>query len=207
MTQLVKVRLFLVCLFVSGTLCSSAQLPTNNDPGNQIRFQKRWEAEKRRDKLIRFFWDDGLPTGILPAVTPDVTDQALSTHLKLIDEKLVDRVDQLEVESLGLTSLIYLIHPLKKADGPELAIVQAGHSPSGTNLNTSYQSTIDLFLASGYSVMMVHMPMYGWNMDHTAVLPNGKKISINPDGPDKPHDIIVKLPEGEGCLRGEASLA
>ncbi|MCP4312674.1 MAG: hypothetical protein GY790_15540 [Bacteroidetes bacterium] len=165
MTQSSKVCLILACLFVSGTVLSKAQLPTKNDPGNQIRFQKRWEAEKRRDTLIRFFWDDGLPTGILPDVTPDVTGQALSTHLKLIDEKLVARVDQLEVESLGLTSLIYLIHPVKKADGPELVIVQAGHSPSGTDLNTSYQSTIDLFLASGYSVMMVHMPMHDRNMD------------------------------------------
>ena len=165
MTQPLKARLILVCLFVLGTLWSSAQLPANNDPENQIGFQKRWEAEKKRDKLIRFFWDDGLPTGILPAVTLDVTDQALSTHLKLIDDNLVAQVDQLEVESLGLTSLIYLIHPVKKADGPELVIVQAGHSPSGKNLNTSYQSIIDLYLASGYFVMMAHMPMHGWNMD------------------------------------------
>jgi len=193
--------LFAILMFFMTCFVSKGQLPTNNDPGNQIRFKTQEQAEARRDQLIRFIWKDGLPKNTLPAVILDKTGQALSGHLELINEKLVSQVDQLEVESLGFTSLSYLIHPVKKVDKPGLAIVQAGHSPAGQDLNESYQSSIDLFLERGYHVMMFHMPMRGWNMDFTAELPNGIKISVDAGCPKGyRHDVIVKLVEMDDNL-------
>jgi hypothetical protein len=169
-----------------------AQLPTNNDPSNQIRFKTAEEAEERRQKLIRFIWEDGLPTAALPAIMPNVTSVALSSHLESIDADLVRNVDRLQVEALGLTSLIYLIHPVKQLNTSKLVIVHAGHSPPGQNLNDSYQSTMDFFLERGYHVIMVHMPMHGWNDDNTAVLPDGREIIL--DKPKvKKHEQIVRL--------------
>jgi len=175
-----KISLYIIILIFpfTGPLKVFAQLPTNNDPANQIRFKTVQEAEERREKLVRFIWNNGLPTNIMPSVTPNVTDEALATHLKLLDEKLVKKVDRMKVKSLGLSSLIFLIEPVRMAKSRMLAIVHAGHHASGTNLNESYKSTIELFLERGYDVMMLHMPLYGWNLDETAVLPNGNKLAI-----------------------------
>ncbi len=189
------------CLLFTGPLQVFAQLPTNNNPGNQIRFKTIEEAEGRREKLIRFIWNNGLPTNVLPDVTSNVTADALSKHLKLLDAKLVKKIDRMKVKVLGLTSLVYLINPAKKSNISRLAIVHAGHTPSGTNLNESYQSAIEFFLERGYNVMMVHMPMYGWNFDKTAVLPNGNKLTINMDNSNiKKHEHIVKLVELDAAL-------
>lgn len=201
MFKKLSLKFILVCIPFIVPLWLLAQLPTNNNPSNQIRFKTVKEAEERREKLIRFIWDNGLPTSVLPDITPNVTTDALSTHLKLLDVKLVKKVDRLKVQVLGISSLIYLIEPAMKSNSKRLAIVHAGHSTSGTNLNESYQSAIEFFLERGYNVMMVHMPMYGWNFDKTAVLPNGNKLSINMDNPNvQRHEYVVRLVDLDATL-------
>lgn len=205
----IKISIYFVisCLLFTGPLLVSAQLPTNNNPDNQIRFKTIKEAEERKEKLAKFIWDNGLPRNVLPDVTPNVTVDALSNHLELVNTNLVKNIDRLKVEVLGLTSLVYLIYPVQKSNVSRLAIVHAGHVPSGTNLNESYKSAIEFFLQRGYNVMMVHMPMHGWNFDRTAVLPNGNKLSINMDNPNvKRHEHIVNLIDLDATLVKGAGL-
>jgi hypothetical protein len=103
------------------------------------------------------------------------------------------------VEALGFSALIYLMDPVKKAKISRLVIVHAGHSGLGQNLNESYRSTIDFFLSRGYHVMMMHMPVHGWNYDDTAVLPDGREIKM--DKPKvKKHEQIVRLVDMDESL-------
>ena len=48
---------------------TAAQLPTNNDPTNQIRFNTPAGADAKRQQLINYIWSGGLPTSTLPIAT------------------------------------------------------------------------------------------------------------------------------------------
>lgn len=172
----------------------AADLPTNNDPENQLRFSTANEADARRNQLIRFIWPDGLPNES-PTVTRDVGPEAFAEHLALLEPSLISRVDRLETNVLGFVSLAYLLHPVAPSDPPSLAIVQAGHSKRGDYLEPSYTEPIHLFLERGYAVVMLHMPLKGWHDDGTAVLPNGAVVD-----PVTKHDEIVMLPEHDPSL-------
>jgi hypothetical protein len=142
---------------------------------------------------------------VVPEITGNVTSDALSNHLELVNADLVERVDRLDIEVLGFSALIYLMDPVKKAKTSRLVIVHAGHSGLGKYLNESYRSTIDLFLSMGYHVMMMHMPMHGWNYDNTAVLTDGREIKM--DKPNvKKHEQIVKLVDLDETLVKGAGL-
>jgi len=182
-----------VVLGCSPVLC--AELRTNHAPQRQIRFSTVKQASARREKLIRFIWAKALPTSSKPRVTPDVGAEALKKHLKGVDPSLAKRVDRLEVDVLGMTSLVYLMHPAQGAKTPpRFAIVHAGHSPRGEFLGKHYAAPIQLFLRRGYAVAMVHMPIRGWNGDGTAVLPNGKTVAV------KSHADVVNLYKHDGAL-------
>ena len=176
-------------------------LPTNNDPGNQIRFATKEEADDRRDKLIRFIWPDGLPANLMPEVTEDVGSVELSDHLALVDKSLVRQVDRLELEPLGIHSLMFLLHPSNSETSSRLAIVHAGHTGGGIYLNDSYLSSIEFFLRRGYAVVMIHMPLFGWNTsDDLATLPNGAEVSVSESG----HAGIINLVQHDTALSAGA---
>lgn len=190
-----SIKRVVVSLLLIIPFTNYAQLPTNNDPGNQIRFKTIQEAEKRRDKLIQYIWKDQLPTEIKPVVINDVTTAALDYRLKYLNKKLVKNIDRLEIEVLGLTSKAYSIAPVNAMETPALVLLQAGHGPlEEFHLKKKYRSSIEFFLEKGYNVIMLNMPMVGWNDDSTAVLSNGKKITISFDW-DQLHNSIIKLPE------------
>ncbi len=182
------------CLLLIEPFAGFTQLPTNNNPFNQIRFKTIEGAEERRGELIRFIWNDGLPTSALPEVIPNVTTEILDFRLNYINRELVESIDEWKVEVFGITSLIYNIKPVKKLEVPSLAIVHAGHSPlEDTYLKKNYRSTIEFFLERGYNVAMVHMPMRGWNDDYTVVFPDENKEEIYFGDYDNPHKQIIKL--------------
>jgi hypothetical protein len=182
-----------------------AQLPTNNDPYHQIRFNTLKGAEERRDELIRFIWNDGIPTGVMPEITPNVTTEALDYRLKHVNKKLVKSIDEWRVEVFGITSLIYNIKPVQTMEVPSLAIVHAGHGPlEGTYLKKNYRSAIEFFLERGYHVVMVHMPMRGWNDDYTVIFPDEKNEEIYFGDYDNPHGPIIKLVDLDTTLEAGA---
>lgn len=196
----ISVHIIVCCLLLIRPLANYAQLPTNNDPYNQIRFKTIKEAEERREELIRFIWNDGFPTGIMPDVIPNVTTEALNYRLKHVNKKLVKSIDELKVEVFGLTSLIYHIKPVKHFDVPRMAIFHAGHGPlEDTYLKKKYRSTIEFLLEKGYNVIMLNMPMIGWNEDNTAVLPNEKKVTMKYEWSEL-HKQIIKLTDLDATL-------
>ena len=77
-----RILLITITSIVLGpSVVRSAELPTNNDPNNQIRFATAEEAAARRDKLIRFIWPEGLPKQSLPKVTKDVGEKAFKERI------------------------------------------------------------------------------------------------------------------------------
>ena len=191
-----RILLITITSIVLGpSVVRSAELPTNNDPNNQIRFATPEEAAARRGKLIRFIWPEGLPTQCQPTVTENVGAEAFKEHLKGVDNSLVRRVDRLETEPLGIRSITYLIHPAKSSDTPRLGIVHAGHSGRGNYMEKSYYDSINLLLSSGFSAAMMHMPLRGWHDDETAELPSGQTLPIKTG-----HNGIIRLPQNESSL-------
>lgn len=189
------------CMILIQPNRSIAQLPTNNNPNNQIRFKTLNEAEERRNELIRFIWDEELPIDIIPNVTSNVTSEVLDYRFKELNGELVKCIDRLEVEVLGLTSTAFSIIPEKSLEIPKLVLFQAGHGPLEDGyLKKKYCSAIEFFLEKGYNVIMLNMPMIGWNQDDTAVLSNRKEVDIS-QIKDKPHHSIIRLPELDKTMR------
>ena len=54
-------------------LAQPPQLPTNNDPNNQIRFSTPAAADAVRVRLTNFIWTDGLPTAGCQRLHPTTT--------------------------------------------------------------------------------------------------------------------------------------
>lgn len=181
-------------------LVSYSELPTNNNPENQIRFTTVEEAAGRRSQLVNFIWESGLPEERLPEVTEDIGTVALKEHLKGLDQSLVDRINRLEMNVIGISSFAYMVHPSRSSDTPRLGIVHAGHSPLGSYIKRDYIDSIHIFLKKGFSVAMMHMPQRGWNVDKTAELPNGKEVTIGLGGAHASHGAIVKLPDKDSSL-------
>ncbi|MCC7476095.1 MAG: hypothetical protein IT425_11925, partial [Pirellulales bacterium] len=152
-----------------------AQLPTNNDPANQIRFKDPAEAEARRASLIHFIWSDGLPT-----TTPSVsTNVAFPTQAVGIDPSNVASVDRLEanVSNWGFQSVSYLMHPTNTANTNKLVIVHQGHA---SDLSFGVGTTANYLLQHGFTVLVMKMPLFGWNTDTTASIPgHGSKAYAN----------------------------
>lgn len=152
---------------------SYAQLPTNNNPSNQIRFTTAAEADSRRDLLVNYIWNAPLPTSSLPALTPNVAIPAQATGVSLAH---VDRVDRLSANVSGwdFHQYSYLMHPKNQENKHRLAIVYQGHADT---LLGGVGATADHLLARGFTVLTMEMPLYGWNTDTTANLPGQGAIS------------------------------
>ena len=86
-----------------------AQLPTNNDPSNQIRFRTPAAADAERLRLTNFIWSDGLPTGRMPAVTRNIDRGVFLGDLAGIDPSLVSG----SIDSIRMSpALIFIRSPI-----------------------------------------------------------------------------------------------
>ena len=160
--------------------------PSNGDPKNQIRFKSPAEADARRKKLVDFIWSQGLPVTALPQVTAGI--EFPGDHLAGIDRKLIARVDKLVATFMGLDSVSYLLHPVKAAKKNQPVIVHQGHVPRKESLNYGISDTVNRLLAEGHSVIVMQMPMCGWNADNTIDLPGEKTADLHYHGYSDAHN-------------------
>jgi len=184
-------------VLLAGVVAANPLLPTNNDPTNQIRFRTAVEAEAKRQELIAYIWPDGLPTAVLPAVLENIDFPA---DLKGIGRPLVARIDKLDAEVSGMDfhSISYLIHPVNRANAGRLAIVHQGHANPSDSLSCGVGDTANCLLQEGYTVIVMQMPVRGWNADRTVKLPGGETATI-----EKAHEeMFEKLvpPLGGGTV-------
>ena len=161
--------------------------PTNNDPTNQIRFDTAAEADAKRQQLINWIWPDGLPTATLPSVTENIAFPYNLGGPGSIDQSLFSRIDMLNanVSEMDFHSISYLIHPVNTANVNRLAVVHQGHvypreanKPSSNPLGAGIGNTANRLLQDGYSVIVMQMPLCGWNTDRTIEPPGGSTVTI-----------------------------
>ncbi|NLF06527.1 MAG: hypothetical protein GX594_00900 [Pirellulaceae bacterium] len=147
------------------------ELPTNNDPTNQIRFDTPAEADAKRQQLANWIWPNGLPAA-MPNVTKNISN---IQDINGITRSLFSSVDRLDANVSGMSfhSISYLVHPTNTANAKQLAIVHQGHRYYDGRLSLGIDTTANRLLQEGYTVMLMQMPIKGWNDDHSVVLPSG----------------------------------
>ena len=144
--------------------------PTSPTVESQLRFSTRCMAEATRQRLIDFIWDAGLPVNTLPRVTLDVP---FPTGLSEIDASRVARVDELDANISGwdFHATSYLLHPVNASNADRTVIVHNGHFDP--LLGPGLPRATDLLLRNGFSVLVMNMPLLGFNTDRDGSLPSG----------------------------------
>ncbi|MEX0641148.1 MAG: hypothetical protein WD468_00525 [Pirellulales bacterium] len=201
-----------VLFFLIGGPAASAQevKPQPFDPSGLVRFDNLENAESRRQKLVTFVWSGGLPTTTLPEADKNVGDTVFAPagDLETIDPANAEAVDRLKIEVTGgfdYHSIGYWIRPkTKNANNKRLVVVHSGHRTGkildGVNIAT------DALLKDGFNVVLMDMPLVGWNTDNSFRMPDGSMVSINMDqGMTDRHNelfdkVIPKLREDDGAI-------
>ena len=210
-------------LIASGLAAPAAELPAKlegYDPSGHIRFATLEEAEARREKLIHFFWPDGLPTEALPRVTAgiDIPEELLverggKNPRKPVNRDLVASVDRLdftvrvpdpkkpETGDWSMPSVGYWLKPKAPAKPVRLAIFETGHHPD-PYLKPNHAALVNGLLEEGIHVIQLYMPMSGHNntkAGRTLTGPDGSTTELaSPTGGRTPgHDRLFRKLAGE----------
>ncbi|MCC7083998.1 MAG: hypothetical protein IT427_03200 [Pirellulales bacterium] len=141
--------------------------PTNNDPTNEIRFNTPAEADAKRDQLIDFIWNNGLPS-TLPSAQFNVSLPRQAVDIDPLNVERVDRLDS-DVSGWDFHMSSYLIHPRNQSSNTNrVVLVQQGHSGI---LELGVGATANYLLQNGFTIAVMEMPLLGWNTDRTAAIP------------------------------------
>ncbi|MCX6997348.1 MAG: hypothetical protein NTV49_09735, partial [Kiritimatiellaeota bacterium] len=166
------------------------------DPSKQIRFSTPAGAEAKRQELVHFIWANGLPRNTLSAVTRNIAAAMFDQYLPGIERNLVAAVDKLDADitPYDFHSISYLLHPLKtNANNGRLVIYHSGHRRALTDW-AGGDDVINRVLAEGFTVLVMDMPVTGFNTGHTIVLPNGAGVvTIAKQGSDAHREMFQKL--------------
>src|SRR5688572_22495425 len=119
-------------------------------------------ADAKRAELVGMIWPDGYPTG-RHVVTPI---SFWPSKLNAMTYRTGVQVATMEFNVSGLTSLGFMLAPSAITEG--WAIVHQGHLPHDTTryLEAGVAPTADALLAAGWGVVVLQMPLQGWNLDH-----------------------------------------
>src|SRR5262249_37231386 len=115
------------------------------------------DVERIRGELIEYVWKG--PT--LPQDVPDVETNVENPFPELSDLPNLSRIDRLPAPLVAFVSNMYLFQPTR--NGRRLMIVHQGHG-NGPVLWFGVGRLVRFFLAEGYQVLVVHMPLYRPNV-------------------------------------------
>ncbi|MCC7083999.1 MAG: hypothetical protein IT427_03205 [Pirellulales bacterium] len=155
-----------IAMLLLPAISRAATLPTNNDPANQIRFTTAADADARRERLIKYIWSDGLPA-TLPEVSVNVAIPSQAVDINPLNVARVDRLES-NVSGWDFHMQSYLIHPANPLRAKRVVLVQQGHSGI---LIAGVGATANHLLQNGFTVIVLELPLYGWNTDRTAIIP------------------------------------
>lgn len=179
------------------------------DPNPEIHIHNQAEAETVRQRIIKYFWANGrLPLEKLPSVsavelTPEL-EKTLETRVRErwvkspsepITPALVGRAEKLVVHvDFDYHATAYLLYPAN-ADSSSLLIIHQGHQ-GGVMDGTG--DLANRALAEGLQVLLMQMPMAGWNTENVFNLPKGKVTIENRGSITDAHTRLVAAVEGQG---------
>lgn len=126
------------------------------------------EAEALRARMRMLIWGERE----LPRADPPLAVRRDISSKHFVDVPNLASVDELTFDAgLGLRSVVYHLHP--RQSNRHLVLYHEGH---GEGFLAMAQTTINRFIADGFSVMAFDMPLTGVNEDKVAVvLPDGTR--------------------------------
>lgn len=177
----------------------------NFKPDRFVRFDDLASADKRRADLIQYVWQDGLPADSIPKAK-SLSKAVFGKQLSGIDPKHAKSVLELECEMkpYRFIAICYLIKSsVKTTNNDRLLIVHSGHR-QGTVIGEGVDETVEKGLEFGFNVLVVDMPLVGWNQHNTVTIPASKTmplkvITIGKRGTSSHNDMFRQL--GDPVLR------
>jgi hypothetical protein len=152
-------------------------------------------ADQVRAELVAAIWPSGAPNGrpVVGAVT--VWPSKLNA---LTNRPPLSAISTLAFNVSNLTSLGFLITP-PTANG-KWAIVHQGHIPHDTAryLEAGVAQTVDALYTAGWTVVVLQMPMQGWNVDHTG---DGFSVGSGVQGTANHKEMALQVPFTAASLR------
>lgn len=167
------------------------------DPYDHISIAFPEDIQEKHEVLNRYFWGSPeVPHSKQPQSTYEVYrkegNSALPSELSKISIENVHRVTKVIVEvDYEYRHTSFFITPVLPTQKPRLAIVHQGHQGG---LKDGIDWVTDTLLDRGFYVMLMQMPLVGWNKCNRWVLPD-REIQI-PERGTAGHDEMIASLEG-----------
>ena len=161
------------------------------DTSALVHVSSKAEAESVRQRVIKYFWPNGeLPTKKLPAVSDVYAGHgSFPTEIRDINRELVRRVQLLDVDvAFDYHHKSYLLHAASPTKRRRLVILHMGHIGG---LGDGVGVLANRLLKKGFNVLLMQMPLVGWNTDKTFKI-SEKTITVHN------HNQLIATLEGRG---------
>ena len=142
------------------------------DIDSTIRINNNEDIVKKRNNLIESIWKGkGFPQTLLPTkIEKNFRHKSFSTNAK------IKRLDRLTLEMKhGLKAYTYFYK--SKINNSCLMIYQRGHTPE-YYYEKSDKDTVEDFLNADCDVMVLSMPLWGWNNKPEAIIEGFGKLKL-----------------------------
>jgi hypothetical protein len=169
---------------------------TNYDATDLVHISNKADAKTRRQRIIEYLWPSGkLPTTELPNVlNVDSNQSPFPQELEGIAAARVARVARLDVHvDFDYHHISFLLHPTNASQSKRLVIIHQGHQGA---LVDGIATLSNRMLEQGFTVLLMQMPLTGWNTSHTFKLPK-RAVTINQRGVSG-HDQMFSALAGQG---------
>ena len=166
------------------------------DASVHVRISNEADAKNVRQRVVDFLWPKGgLPVKKLPASKPVYeSGGSFPVELNGLTVASVVRVEKLDAEvAFDYHHLSYLVHPADPGQDDRLVIIHQGHQGG---LSDGIGDLANHLLARGFTVLLMQMPLVGWNKDGTFDLPGGSE-TIKQRGTGGHNQMVSEL-EGKG---------
>lgn len=172
-------------------------LLVNYDATGLVHIWSNAEAETLRQRVVAYIWPNGkLPTTKRPKALSVYKNQgAFPLELEGIAAAGVARVERLDVHvDFDYHHISFLLHPTNAAQCKRLIIIHQGHQGK---LVDGIAILSNRMLAQGFTVLLMQMPLTGWNTDNTFKTPKGM-VTIDPRSVGGHNQMFSTLAEQGG---------
>jgi hypothetical protein len=176
------------------------------DATHLVHISSKADAEGIRRRVMEFIWLNGkLPTAKLPASSIVYAKHgALPQELSGIDGTEVDRVERLDVHvDFDYHHISFLLHPATASQSKRLVIIHQGHQGKRMEGIGRLTNLANRMLREGFTVLLMQMPLTGWNTNNTFKTPKKGMVTIGERKSSAAHNQMFSAlgEEGGSLLR------
>jgi hypothetical protein len=162
------------------------------DPSGMIRFESVSQAERRRESLHKYIWPEGLP-----ATRPKIQSLMNADELSTIAPELIDHVERMDITvgKFDFVAVAFRVLPKASRQPAFRFIVHHGHVPDGPEhyLDAGVKETVEFLLLHGCEVVLMQMPLVGWNHDADGIYPDQTPFEIEARGTSGHRELFDQL--------------